>query len=56
MTFAKARHAEYLWLGVWDQNSKAKEFYKRQGLSVVSKHDFWLGREQQIDLMMSVDL
>lgn len=54
--FAKDRNKDRLWLGVWDQNTNAIEFYKRQGLDVVSQHVFWLGKEQQIDLMMSVDV
>jgi ribosomal protein S18 acetylase RimI-like enzyme len=45
-----------MWLGVWDQNVKAIEFYRRQGLSEFSKHDFLLGNDQQTDILMKLKL
>lgn len=54
--FASKKKAQWLWLGVWDQNDKAIEFYKRQGLSEFSKHDFMLGNDLQTDILMRIKL
>ncbi|WP_184544324.1 GNAT family N-acetyltransferase [Mucilaginibacter sp. FT3.2] len=42
----------YVWLGVWEHNAKALAFYKKNGFEVFDSHDFWLGDDLQIDLMM----
>ncbi len=52
--FAKERQSDWLWLGVWDQNDKAIEFYTRQGLCEFSQHGFKLGHEQQTDILMKL--
>ena len=52
--FAKDRNANWVWLGVWDENAKAIEFYKRQGLAAFAKHDFKLGSELQTDILMKL--
>ncbi|WP_316804444.1 GNAT family N-acetyltransferase [Pedobacter nototheniae] len=44
--------ASYLWLGVWEENHKAKKFYEKNGLIAFDKHAFWLGNDEQTDLMM----
>ncbi len=49
---AKNKNAEYIWLGVWEKNHKAIEFYKKNGFEVFDKHIFTLGDEEQTDLMM----
>ena len=54
--FASEKNAQWLWLAVWDQNDKAIEFYKRQGLSEFSAHDFMLGHETQRDILMKLKL
>lgn len=42
----------YLWLGVWEENEKALNFYKKNGFVEFDKHIFILGEDQQTDLMM----
>ncbi|GAE65323.1 GNAT family N-acetyltransferase [Chryseobacterium indologenes] len=42
----------YLWLGVWEENLRALNFYEKNGFVVFDKHIFRLGEEEQIDLMM----
>ncbi|MGG1922582.1 GNAT family N-acetyltransferase [Chryseobacterium sp. NRRL B-14798] len=42
----------YLWLGVWEKNLKALQFYRKNGFVEFDKHIFRLGEEEQTDLMM----
>ncbi|MCS3869889.1 ribosomal protein S18 acetylase RimI-like enzyme [Chryseobacterium ginsenosidimutans] len=43
---------KYLWLGVWEENIRAVNFYKKNGFVEFDKHIFKLGNEEQTDLMM----
>ncbi|SMO45942.1 spermine/spermidine N-acetyltransferase [Chryseobacterium rhizoplanae] len=49
-----ARHLNksYLWLGVWEENLRALQFYRKNGFVEFDKHIFRLGEEEQTDLMM----
>lgn len=49
---AKARALDWLWLGVWEENMKAIDFYHRQGLTAFSTHAFHLGKDRQTDILM----
>ncbi|UHO40141.1 GNAT family N-acetyltransferase [Chryseobacterium capnotolerans] len=42
----------YLWLGVWEENLRALNFYRKNGFIEFDKHIFRLGDEEQTDLMM----
>lgn len=42
----------YLWLGVWEKNLRALQFYRKNGFVEFDKHIFRLGEEEQTDLMM----
>lgn len=42
----------YLWLGVWEKNLRAINFYSKNGFVEFDKHIFKLGEEEQTDLMM----
>jgi len=53
---ANKRNLNKLWLGVWDQNLKAIEFYTRQGFIEFDSHAFYLGKELQTDLMMKLEI
>ena len=46
----------YLWLGVWEENQRAIQFYRMQGMVTFDKHIFRLGDDEQIDLMMKLPL
>ncbi|MFY0256260.1 GNAT family N-acetyltransferase [Chitinophaga sp. 30R24] len=48
--------APFLWLGVWEHNAKAIDFYKKNGLEAFEKHAFKLGAETQTDILMRVSL
>lgn len=46
----------YIWLGVWEKNERAIQFYKKNGFVVFDKHIFRLGNDEQTDYLMKVDL
>ena len=46
----------YVWLGVWEENKRAVNFYKKNGFVVFDQHIFKFGPEEQTDLMMKLDL
>ena len=39
-------------LGVWEHNRRAVEFYKRFGFKEIGRHEFLLGEDVQIDLIL----
>jgi len=43
---------EFIWLGVWEKNLKAIQFYKRNGFSSFSEHIFLMVDDPQRDLLM----
>jgi ribosomal protein S18 acetylase RimI-like enzyme len=53
---AKHHNIEILWLGVWEENSRAIRFYKKNGFVEFDKHIFKLGNDEQIDIMMKLEL
>lgn len=50
--FAKENDKKYTWLGVWEHNLGAIEFYKRNGFEKFSSHPFPFGDEIQTDWLM----
>jgi len=53
---AKQKDADYVWLGVWENNQKAIAFYKKNGFVAFGKHSFMLGNDEQTDIMMKLQL
>lgn len=53
---ANEKNADYLWLGVWEENGRAIHFYKKNGFQEFNKHVFKLGNDEQIDIMMKLNL
>lgn len=53
---AREARADYIWLGVWEENHRAIGFYKKLGFTAFSKHTFQLGNDAQTDIMMKLDL
>ena len=53
---AREKGADYVWLGVWEENLKAINLYKKNGFVVFDKHLFKLGNDEQTDLMMKLEL
>jgi ribosomal protein S18 acetylase RimI-like enzyme len=56
LSIAKEKHAEYVWLGVWEKNLRAINFYKKNGFVEFDKHVFQLGNDAQTDIMMKLQL
>ena len=49
---ARELQADYIWLGVWEENQRAIRFYERNGFVAFDKHIFRLGDDEQTDIMM----
>jgi ribosomal protein S18 acetylase RimI-like enzyme len=47
---------DYIWLGVWEENHNALQFYAKNGFVTFDKHIFVLGDEQQTDLLMKLQI
>jgi ribosomal protein S18 acetylase RimI-like enzyme len=56
ITVAKHKKAVFIWLGVWENNKKAQNFYSRNGFIAFDTHVFNLGNETQTDLLYKLDL
>jgi diamine N-acetyltransferase len=50
-TVAREQQAKYIWLGVWEHNTKARDFYKREGFEKFGEHSFMVGSQQDTDLL-----
>lgn len=53
---AKQKNVKYVWLGVWEENMRAINFYKKNGFVAFDKHIFKLGEDEQTDIMMKQEL
>lgn len=53
---ARQVDADYVWLGVWEENPRAINFYKKNGFVEFDRHIFRLGDDEQIDIMMKLQL
>ena len=51
---ARQRNVDYMWLGVWEKNIRARNFYQKNGLVEFDKHIFKLGNDVQTDIMMKL--
>ena len=56
LSVAQYKQADYVWLGVWEQNPRAISFYRKNGFVEFDKHIFKLGDEEQTDIMMRLKL
>jgi ribosomal protein S18 acetylase RimI-like enzyme len=56
MQIARQSNANYVWLGVWEENARAINFYKKNGFVEFEKHIFKLGNDEQTDIMMKLQL
>ncbi|AGY82550.1 GNAT family N-acetyltransferase [Carnobacterium inhibens] len=51
--FAKEKNKEVIWLGVWEENLSALSFYKKKEFIQISSHSFFMGDDEQTDLIMT---
>lgn len=56
MEIAKARNKKKIWLGVWEKNENAIAFYHKMAFVQTGAHSFYMGDEEQIDLIMTKTL
>lgn len=53
---AKQRCKDFLWLGVWEKNQRAIDFYTRWGFEKFDETDFILGDDLQRDWLMKKEI
>ena len=53
---ARQRGCDSVWLGVWEKNQRAIDFYTKWGLKEVGTHIFMLGNDPQKDFIMELEL
>lgn len=56
LSIARDMNAAFIWLGVWEKNNKAIEFYKKMGFTAFDTHLFRLGSDIQTDILMKKNL
>ena len=56
IAFGKDLELEYVWLGVWEHNTKAIGFYEKMGFVTFGSHVFVLGSDEQTDYLMKLSL
>ncbi|MGE7665207.1 GNAT family N-acetyltransferase [Ureibacillus composti] len=49
---AREQNKNKIWLGVWEKNDNAIAFYKKLGFLQTGAHSFYMGDEEQMDLIM----
>jgi diamine N-acetyltransferase len=53
---ARQRDCDCIWLGVWEKNQRAIDFYKKWGFREVGTHIFSVGDDPQNDFVMELEL
>lgn len=56
LTEARQSGYQTIWLGVWQQNTRAQAFYERWNFSIAGEHVFQLGADRQMDWLMERSL
>jgi ribosomal protein S18 acetylase RimI-like enzyme len=54
--YALGNQHDVVWLGVWEHNHRAVNFYKRWGFELFGSHQFKLGDDIQTDVLMKKEL
>ncbi|WP_321383875.1 GNAT family N-acetyltransferase [uncultured Enterococcus sp.] len=52
IALAKEKKKKNIWLGVWEENLAARKFYQKMGFVQSGQHSFFMGEDEQIDLIM----
>ncbi|WP_040949155.1 GNAT family N-acetyltransferase [Gorillibacterium massiliense] len=56
MEMAARQNKKKIWLGVWEKNENAMDFYKKMGFVQTGAHSFFMGDEEQIDFILTKTL
>ena len=56
MEMATELNKKKIWLGVWEKNENAIAFYEKMGFVQTGTHSFYMGDEEQTDLIMTKTL
>lgn len=56
ISFAKEHSKKSIYLGVWEHNFKAIDFYKKFGFKKFGEHVFMVGNDEQNDWLMKLEL
>lgn len=48
---ARKLNKNKIWLGVWEKNNNAIGFYKKQGFKKAGSHSFFMGDDEQTDII-----
>ena len=54
LILARQRDLKFVWLGVWEKNYRAIQFYKKNRFIGFDRHIFRLGNDEQTDIMMKL--
>ncbi|MDQ0430409.1 ribosomal protein S18 acetylase RimI-like enzyme [Planomicrobium stackebrandtii] len=53
---AQQQNKKTIWLGVWENNDNALAFYRKKGFVQTGSHSFYMGDDEQTDLLMAKTL
>ena len=56
LEISKEKKVNYIWLGVWEKNLNAIGFYKKNGFVEFNKYLFILGKDEQTDIIMKLNV
>ncbi|TWT01899.1 GNAT family N-acetyltransferase [Planomicrobium sp. CPCC 101079] len=56
METAMEQDKKEIWLGVWEENENAITFYQKKGFVQTGSHSFYMGDDEQVDLIMTKTL
>ena len=56
MEIALQEKKKKIWLGVWEDNENAIAFYQKKGFVQTGSHSFFMGDDEQVDLIMTKTL
>ncbi|MGB0373220.1 MAG: GNAT family N-acetyltransferase [Opitutales bacterium] len=52
----RERSMDVVWLGVWEENHRARAFYAKYGFQKKGSHIYPVGEDPQVDLIVSLEL
>ena len=56
LEIAQEQNKKKIWLGVWEENENAIAFYQKKGFVQTGAHSFYMGDDEQVDLIMTKTL